>query len=93
MKTIQTEPTESETPEANVGSELLRLLDGLPPPKQVELLDFARFLRQQAMGEIGPELQSRVVREVSAESLASLTAVVALGGDAVTDTEAFYDSA
>lgn len=36
--------TESKT---TVRPELLRLLDGLPPPKQVELLNFARFLRQQ----------------------------------------------
>ena len=73
--------------------ELLRLLDTLPRAKQVELLDFARFLQQQVAGPapaptLGvPQIQLRVA---PATSLLGLTGLVALGGDAVADTECLY---
>jgi len=75
--------------------ELLRLLDALPHPKQVEVLDFARFLHQQATGA-GPTAASQVLpidlRAAPASTLLTLSGLVALGGDAVADTEALYDN-
>jgi hypothetical protein len=74
---------------------LLRLLDALPRAKQTELLDFARFLHQQASvirpaSTLGnPHIELRVA---PAATLLGLTGLVALGGDAVADTEALYDS-
>jgi len=75
--------------------ELLRLLDALPRAKQVELLDFARFLQQQAAGTAPvptfgvPQIELRVA---PATSLLGLTGLVALGGDAVADTESLYSA-
>ena len=74
--------------------ELWRLLDVLPPSKQAALLDFARFLHEQSRADrpmvesypTAPELHA-----VPAETLKSLTGLVALGGDALIDTEALYD--
>ena len=74
--------------------ELLRLLAGLPPAKQAEVLDFARFLHQQsASSQPGSGLPARAVdlRLAPASSLLGLTGLVALGGDAVADTETLYD--
>jgi hypothetical protein len=73
--------------------ELLRLLDTLPRAKQAELLDFARFLRQQTAGvntaasPVAPQIELRVA---ATTTLIGLTGLVALGGDAVADTEALY---
>jgi hypothetical protein len=59
------------------------------------VLDFAQFLRQQtlekAVGETpspGPKIQLNLA---PAASLADLTGLVSLGGDALADTEALYD--
>jgi len=74
--------------------ELLRLLDTLPRSKQTELLNFARFLHQQtsAAGPVAafdnPPIELHVA---SATTLIGLTGLVALGGDAVADTESLYD--
>ena len=79
----------------DIKPELLRVVDALPPSKQAEVLDFARFLRQQmAAGEPGEVRQpSRIeLRVVPATTLLGLSGLVALGGDAVADTEALYDS-
>lgn len=61
--------------------ELLRVFDDLPQPKQIELLNFARYLRQQATDE--PHENGVALHGVSADALARLTGIVALGGDAV----------
>ena len=74
--------------------ELLRLLDTLPRAKQTELLNFARFLHQQASAAgpaaslAHPQIELHVA---SATTLLGLTGLVALGGDAVADTESLYD--
>lgn len=81
-------PAPQRTAESTVISELVRLLDSLPPSKQREVLTFARFLRQQVQTEAG---ESAALRPVPADTLVPLTGVVALGGDAVADTEALYD--
>lgn len=79
----------------NIKPELLRVLDALPPFRQAEVLDFARFLHQQMA--IGEQAEMRrpsqiEVRVAPATTLLGLTGLVALGGDAVADTEALYDS-
>ena len=71
--------------------ELLRLLDDLPQPKQIELLNFARYLRQQAVIPDEQRENGVALRGISAGTLARLTGIVALGGDAVLDSEALYD--
>lgn len=71
--------------------ELLRLLDELPPARQAELLNFARFLRQQVAAASESVDATLAIREAPADSLVYLTGVVALGGDAVADAEALYD--
>ena len=71
--------------------ELLRLLDDLPQSKQAELLNFARFLRQQAAETPNQSTESLKLRSVPANSLAYLTGLVTLGGDALIDSEALYD--
>lgn len=74
--------------------ELLRLLDALPRSKQIELLDFARFLHQQiriagsGLTDAKPQIELHVA---PATTLLSLTGLVALGGDAVADSESLYD--
>jgi hypothetical protein len=93
-------PGTTSLPQAPAGAtpavqrELLRLVDALPRSKQVEILDFARFLHQQMAGvESDAALRaSRIeLRLVPASTLLDLTGLVALGGDAVADTEALYD--
>lgn len=71
--------------------ELLRLLDDLPQPKQIELLNFARFLRQQTTAADIHHENAVALHRVSANTLVHLTGLVALGGDAVLDAEALYD--
>jgi len=81
---------------AKVKSELLRVLDALPPSMQAQVLDFARFLhRQIAATEPAETFQYPQIELhlVPAIALLDLTGVVALGGDAVADAEALYDSA
>src|SRR5262249_52985921 len=77
------------------------ILDQLPPSQRHQVLDFARFLHQQALASFpGPEdtdalepssAQTVQLRLVSADSLVGLTGLVSLGGDAITDTEALYN--
>jgi hypothetical protein len=76
------------------------ILEQLPPAQRHQVLDFARFLYQQvltpprSLGETEgePASEQRIqLRLVPAESLAGLTGLVSLGGDAVTDTEALYN--
>ncbi len=73
----------------DIKSELLRVVEALPPARQAELLDFACFLhRQTAADESEKETQtSRIERRaVPATTLLSLTGLVVLGGDSVADT-------
>jgi hypothetical protein len=76
------------------------ILEQLPPAQRHQVLDFARFLYQQVLvpsyspGETegGPTPEQKIqLRLVPAESLAGLTGLVSLGGDAVADTEALYN--
>ncbi len=74
--------------------ELLRLLELLPPDKQREVLDFARFLHEQMpVPEAAREVAypGAVLHAAPAGTLSALTGLVALDGDAVADTEALYD--
>lgn len=81
----------SRTVATTLRPELLRLLDDLPQSKQAELLNFARFLRQQAAETPNQSTESLKLRSVPANSLAYLTGLVTLGGDALIDSEALYD--
>ncbi len=75
--------------------ELLQVFDGLPLPQQKEVLNFARFLRQQIKTE-EPLLTTPQppieLRTAPPTTLAALTGLVHLGGDALADTEALYDN-
>jgi hypothetical protein len=77
------------------------ILDQLPSTQQQQVLDFARFLRQQVLKpslsrtetawqapSSTPTIQLHLV---PATSLVSLTGLVSLGSDAVADTEAIYN--
>ena len=66
----------------NLKQQLMRELDGLPPDKLMEVLDFVVFLRTRKVPFI-PSLP--------ASSLDRLTGLVAWGGDALADTERLYD--
>lgn len=80
-----------EPPVTTVKPELLRVLDALPPSRQTQVLDFARFLYRQVAVAEPPVAQDIEVRAVPATTLLRLTGLVALGGDALADTEALYD--
>jgi hypothetical protein len=64
-------------------------------PHRRQVLDFARFLRQQALDETAGDVPSPEPRIrlnlVPSVSLLDMTGLVALDGDAVADTEALYD--
>ena len=82
-------------PAIRVRPELLHLLDVLPSSKQVELLDFARFLYQQAAAvefPVTPRRPHIELRTAPATTLVGLTGLVELGGDAVADVEATIGS-
>ena len=73
--------------------ELLRTLAGLSQRRRAEVLDFARFLEQRA--ERSPA-EARAATHIElrlapTDTLLQLTGLVALGGDALTDSEALYD--
>lgn len=75
--------------------QLLHLLDLLPPAKQSEVLNFARFLHQQTRTTVPADAATGLtidVRLVAPTNLVELTDLVALGGDAKADTEALYDN-
>jgi hypothetical protein len=77
-----------------VQPELLRVLAALPQRRQEEVLDYARFLEQLSVSERGAAQESTVkLRPVPATTLLRLTGIVALGGDALEDSEALYDDA
>jgi hypothetical protein len=79
---------------AKVEPELLRALATLSQHRQAEVLDFARFLGQLAEKNMPAEARSEVrieLRPAPADTLVRLTGLVALGGDALTDSEALYD--
>jgi len=74
--------------------ELLRALAELSQRRQAEVLDFARFLGQHA--ERTDPAEARPVthielRPAPADTLLRLTGLVALGGDALADSEGLYD--
>ena len=87
--------TEPKTYTARFRPELLRVFDGLPLSQQEEVLNFARFLRQQIRTDVStvPTPQPQIeLRTAPAATLVALTGLVRLGGDALTDTEALYDN-
>jgi hypothetical protein len=89
-----TDASDIHTLAGKVQPELLRVLAALPRRRQSEVLDFARFLgqlsAQQAPAQTAPAFRI-VLRPVPADSLLHLTDLVALGGDALLDSEALYD--
>lgn len=79
----------------DIKSELLRVLETLPPERQAQILEFACFLHRQTRADTAEKLvpSARIeVRPLPATTLTNLTGLVALGGDAVADTEALYGS-
>jgi len=76
------------------------IVEQLPPAQRRQVLDFARFLRQQGLApsrslvekEGGPAPEQKIqLRLVPVGSLVGLTGLVSLGGDAVADTEALFN--
>lgn len=90
--TVATETTVQDSPEA-IRPELLQVLDHLSQPKQVELLNFARFLQGQMISDDLKSDHRLMIQTVAADSLVRLTGLIALGGDAIFDTETLYDEA
>ncbi len=79
----------------DIKSELLRVLETLPPERQAQILEFACFLRRQAREDTAEKLSPPAtieLRSLPAATLTNLTGLVVLGGDAVADTEALYGS-
>jgi hypothetical protein len=79
---------------STIRDELTQVLDALPPARQIELLDFARFLQHEMSKPehvAAPPATEVRLRAVSPETLLKLSGIVRLGGDAVADTEALYD--
>jgi len=72
-----------------IAPEILYILNDLPVSKQVEVLDFARFLHQRRETPASSAVQSLRLAPVS--TLNTLAGLLSLGGDAVTDTEALYE--
>jgi hypothetical protein len=80
---------------STVREQLTQVLDALPPARQIEVLDFARFLQHgtsQAEQAPTPPATEIQLRPVSPETLRRLSGLVSWGGDAVADTEAIYDN-
>ena len=77
-----------------VQPELLRALAALSKRRQAQVLDFARFLDRHAEknAPVEPKPETRIeLRPAPADTLLQLTGLVALGGDALIDSEALYD--
>lgn len=75
----------------DIKSELLRLVETLPPERQAQVLEFVRFLYGQARADAVQNVTQPPtieLRAVPAVTLRGLTGLVFLGGDAVADTEA-----
>ncbi len=74
-------------------AELLRVLKGLSPSAQAEVLDFARYLQQRTSGGDSAQAEGPAVelRAAPADTLRSLTGLVAVGGDAIAESESLYD--
>lgn len=88
-------PTAANRQATKIKPDLLRLIDILPPARQAEILDFARFLHQQDVGAGSTTVISPLpikLRAAPAATLMPLTGLVALGGDAVADSESLYDA-
>ena len=89
-----TDVVEIHTLATRVPLELLRVLASLSQRRQAEILDFALFLKQRAAQEVySAETASPTkirLRPVPADSMLRLTGLVALGGDALVDSEALY---
>ena len=73
--------------------ELLRVIAELPQRRQAEVLDFARFLGQLAEPDVveANPVSHIELRRAPVDTLLRLTDLVALGGDALLDSEALYD--
>jgi hypothetical protein len=86
--------TKKDVALSTIRDELTQVMDALPPARQSEVLDFARFLQhgmaQQEQVPTPPSTELRL-RAVSPETLRRLSGLVHWGGDAVADTEALYD--
>ena len=70
---------------------IVRTLDELRPDQVAELWDFAAFLQERARREPLPQTARVQLRLAPIESLTALTGLVALGGDALADSETDYD--
>lgn len=68
---------------------VIRILDELPPESIAELLDFALFLKSRSQTRRG--VQKPQLKTAPASRLDGLVGLVAWGGDALVDTEGFYE--
>lgn len=68
-------------------NKLIQLLDELPDVQLREVYHFTIFLKEHFANEIS----ETDVPSVQADHLSSLLGLIAIGGDAVQDTEALYD--
>ena len=66
----------------NLKQQLMRELDELPADKLAEVLDFVEFLRTRKVP---------LVPSLPVSFLDNVTGLVAWGGNALVDTEGFYD--
>lgn len=71
-----------------VRQRIAEIVDELPPEKAAQVLDFARFVRQQ-MADEREMGETPAPVTVSAAQLEGLVGLVALGGDAVADAERY----
>lgn len=71
-----------------VRERIAEILDELPPDKAAQVLDFARFIKQQVAAERSGDAAPAFVT-VAAAQLEGLVGIVALGGDAVADAERY----
>ena len=78
-----------EQKDTSLKEAVIRLLNELPPEQIVEVLDFATFIKERSEKE---DLLSRlVIKTLPVSQLDELVGLIALGGDALGDTEHLYD--
>jgi hypothetical protein len=72
--------------QVSLKTSLIKLIDEMPEARIAEVLDFALFLNTKEKKESGIELKLG-----SFESLKRLSGIVDLGGDAVIDSENYWE--
>ena len=70
---------------------VIKILDELPAEEISEVFTFATFLRSRGHVQVD-QTHGIAVKAIPADQLRPLIGLVALGGDAVEDTERLYES-